>query len=158
MGRYFTALTVGAALVLGLTPGFVDRGTAQPTSGAAAYREVCAECHGAQLEGGAHAPALTGTGFLSVWGNRSAEDLFEYLRAEMPPGRARQLSDETYRLIAALLREPHPAVLAAAPGAGGIGVRPKSTTTLFGDRKSAQLTPVTVELLHQPPAADCVFR
>jgi alcohol dehydrogenase (cytochrome c) len=81
--------------------------------------------------------------------------LFEYLRSEMPPGRAGQLADETYRQLVTLLREDDPvSVLAAAPGSDGAGVRAGSTTTRFGERQPAQLTTVTDELLRDPPESD----
>ena len=57
------------------------------------YRETCARCHGPTLQGGVHAPTLTGTSFTSVWGSRSDDELFEYIRGEMPPGQGGMLRD-----------------------------------------------------------------
>jgi mono/diheme cytochrome c family protein len=47
----------------------------QAGRGQALYKERCAGCHGASLEGGA-GPALTGADFLRVW---SAQPLFEFV-------------------------------------------------------------------------------
>jgi alcohol dehydrogenase (cytochrome c) len=124
----------------------------QPSDGRAAYQQACAECHGPRLQGGAHGPALSGISFTSVWGERSADELFEYLRSEMPPGQAGSLGDAAYRRIVALILETDgrelPAASVFAPAAPGAG------TVRFGDREAAGLTPVTDAMLRQPPAAD----
>ena len=123
--------------------------------GAAAYQAACAECHGSQLEGSAHGPALTGTSFSSVWGTRSVAEMVEYLQAEMPPGREGQLGEETYLQIAALILssgEIDPAVLAAA--GFGAAAAPQTGTTRFRDSGATGLTTVTDELLSRPPAED----
>ena len=128
---------------------------AQQGPGAAAYQAQCAECHGSRLEGSAHGPALTGSTFDSVWGDRSAAELVEYLQAEMPPGQEGQLGEETYRGIAALLLssgEIDPAVLAAA--GFGAAAAPQTGTTRFRDSGAPALTAVTDDLLSRPPAAD----
>ncbi len=124
----------------------------QPADGRAVYQQACAECHGPRLQGGAHGPALSGLAFTSVWGERSADELFEYLRSEMPPGQAGSLGDAAYRSIVALILETDgrevPAASVFAPAAPGAG------TVRFGGREAAGLTPVTDAMLRQPPAAD----
>lgn len=113
MPRRLTAgLTVALAAAAALTPAAVG---AQQATGAGAFTEVqaalgrsvyagaCAECHGAGLEGGSHGPALTGVGFESRWGGRTAAELFEYTRREMPPGLGGSLSDAAYLGLAALV-------------------------------------------------------
>ena len=128
---------------------------AQQGPGAAAYQAQCAECHGSRLEGSAHGPALTGSTFSSVWGERSVAELVEYLQAEMPPGQEGQLGEETYRGIAALLMssgEIDPAILAAA--GFGAAAAPQTGTTRFRDSGAPALTTVTDDLLSRPPAAD----
>ena len=79
---------VGASLAVALAGSVkVAPASAQGVpEGQAVYRTSCASCHGARLQGGAHGPALTGVSFTSVWGDRSADELFTFVRAEMPPG------------------------------------------------------------------------
>ena len=143
-----------AALALTVAAGAAQQAAAQEGPAAAAYQAACAECHGPQLEGSAHGPALTGTSFDSVWGARSVDALAEYLQAEMPPGREGQLGAETYRQIAALIRSSgdlDPAVLAAI----GFGpAAPQTGTTRFRDAGAGGLAVVTEELLRRPPAED----
>ncbi|MEO2196107.1 MAG: PQQ-binding-like beta-propeller repeat protein [bacterium] len=124
-------------------------------AGQAAYQQSCAECHGSRLQGGAHGPALTGVGFSSVWGDRSAEALLEFVRREMPPGQ-RRLQDAVYPNIVAFVletggRASGEVIEAAAdvemPAPGG-------STTRYGDREATGLSRVTDAMLHQPPAAD----
>ena len=76
---------------------------AQAANGRTAYGRSCASCHGATLRGGVHGPGLTGPGFLSNWGSQTAAALYEYLRAEMPPGLGGSLPSGTYLSIVAYL-------------------------------------------------------
>ena len=126
----------------------------QPSNGRAVYRQACAECHGPRLQGGAHGPALSGLAFTSVWGERSPDELFEYLRTEMPPGQAGAIGDVAYRSIVALLLETNGRALPAAVDAAPATDEPGGRTVRFGDREAAGLTPVTDAMLQQPPAAD----
>ena len=100
----------------------------QPAAGQAAYEESCAECHGTRLQGGAHGPALSGVSFSSVWGERSADDLFEFVRAEMPPGQVGALGDDVYRSIVTLILEAdgsnETAATESAPAAAMLRCRP----------------------------------
>jgi len=118
------------------------------------YREACVQCHGPSLRGGAHAPALTGTSFTSVWGSRSDDELFEYLRLEMPPGQGRTLRDAEYREIVSLLRSSGDAAVPPPVAEDGVASIPGGLTTRFGDREATGLAPVTDALLRQPPAGD----
>ena len=80
-------LALGIAAPAGAQPAaggaFLD---AQAASGRTAYGGSCAACHGTTLRGGVHGPDLTGPSFLSNWGSQTAAALYEYVRAEMPPG------------------------------------------------------------------------
>jgi mono/diheme cytochrome c family protein len=58
---------------------------AQADRGAAAYKEVCSECHGNDLAGDGFAPALTGSEFMGNWNDLTVGDLFERIRVSMPP-------------------------------------------------------------------------
>ena len=153
------AIRTGVVATALLSLAFVGdaRVAAQPETGQTAYREACAECHGAGLQGGAHGPALSGVSFTSVWGSRSADDLFQYIRVEMPPGRSQSLSDAAYRRIVDLIlesdgRAANTEVESAATDAER--AEPVGRTTRFGDREAAGLTLVTDALLQDPPAAD----
>ena len=144
--------------LLGLTSGIVASAGAQPVAGQTVYQDACAECHGSRLQGGVHGPALTGASFSSVWGSRSADDLFEYIRREMPPGQGRDLSDAAYRNIVALILESNGPAAAAAvepsPAADAEAAEPGGRTIRFGGREATGLTAVTDALLRRPPAAD----
>lgn len=96
-----------AIVIVGLTFGSVIRAQSagisvwdgvftdeQAKRGEAAYRQECASCHGAELEGGDMTPPLVGGGFTSNWNDLTLGDLFERIRLTMPldsPGKlARQ--------------------------------------------------------------------
>lgn len=80
---------------------------AQAAAGRTAYREHCASCHGARLEGVDVTPSLVGTRFDYTWRGKSAEILSFHLR-RMPPesvAESGSLSDETYtNILAYILR------------------------------------------------------
>ena len=76
---------------------------AQAASGRTAYGRACASCHGTTLRGAVHGPDLTGPSFLSNWGSQTAAALYEYVRAEMPPGLGGSLPSGTYLSIVAYL-------------------------------------------------------
>ena len=155
----------------------------QAAGGQRAFAQACAGCHGAALRGGELAPELAGVGFMSVWGERTTRQLFDYTKRDMPPGQGGSLSDEAYLNIVALilqsngraagpraLRADSAVTIGAALAAAGAsppraararvseepeeaGV-PAGRTTRFGDRELTDVTPVTDVLLRQPPAAD----
>ncbi len=161
----------------------------QAASGRTAYGRSCASCHGASLRGAAHGPELTGRGFLTNWGSQTAAALYEYVRAEMPPGLGGSLPGGTYlNIVAYLLQENGHAAggraLTADAGAvigepgGEPGAVPAAGAPVAADASDAaaadeprdvdavpplrafvnrevpDLTPVTDELLRNPPAED----
>ena len=78
---------------------------AQAAGGRAVYEQACAECHLGDLRGSAHGSELAGVSFMSVWGARTAGELFEHTRSEMPPGAGGSLPDEAYlNLVAYILQ------------------------------------------------------
>ena len=180
------ALAVGIVAPVAAQPegggAFLD---AQAASGRTAYGRSCASCHGATLRGAAHGPELTGRGFLSNWGPQTAAELYQYVRAEMPPGLGGSLSNAAYlNIVAYLLREnghaAGPQALTADAGAivGEPGAVPAAGAPVAADasdaaaadepsdldavpdlrafvnRAVADFTPVTDELLRDPPAED----
>ncbi len=76
---------------------------AQAKKGAGGYAEQCASCHGDQLTGGEMAPPLAGGEFLSNWNGLSVGDLFERIRAGMPPANPGKLSREAKADIVAFM-------------------------------------------------------
>ena len=78
---------------------------AQADAGREAYARYCAACHGDTLQG-LTGPALRGNAFLGKWGQgaRTAGDLYTYIHANMPPGTADQIPDETHAALLAFIR------------------------------------------------------
>ena len=170
------AVPAGAGAPQGDRGGFTE---AQAEAGRSVYAGACAECHGAVFEGGSHGPALSGVGFTSRWGERTAAELFEYVRREMPPGLGGSLSDDAYLNVVALALEangraagdvrltadasitlgggpgPARATRAQAGAAGaGAGEDAAARTTRYGPPRALGPTPVTDALLQQPPPGD----
>ncbi|MFP6598573.1 MAG: PQQ-binding-like beta-propeller repeat protein [Candidatus Hydrogenedentota bacterium] len=79
----------------------------QTAAGRQAYREHCASCHGANLEGADVAPGLVGSRFDYTWRGKSVETLAFHVR-RMPPesvAESGSLSEEMYGdILAYILR------------------------------------------------------
>lgn len=73
----------------------------QADAGATDYAAYCAACHGAQMQGSALGPVLSGAGFMGRYGQQTPFDFFNYLKGSMPPAGSAEISDETYFNIAA---------------------------------------------------------
>jgi alcohol dehydrogenase (cytochrome c) len=67
--------------------------------GAQAYADNCATCHGANLQGGAGGPALSGEGFLNAWGGRNDGELLKFIKTSMPPSDPGGLGDASNAAI-----------------------------------------------------------
>src|ERR1700719_5236673 len=65
----------------------------QAEAGRTVYQARCSSCHAPDL-GGNEAPQLSGSNFMSSWGNRTARELVTYIQASMPPGNSGGLSEE----------------------------------------------------------------
>ena len=76
---------------------------AQVEAGAADYRQHCAVCHAAQLEGMAHFPPLRGAIFQRRWTERTLGELYTYVHDLMPLGAGGSLERDTYAAIVAYL-------------------------------------------------------
>ncbi|MFP6598119.1 MAG: c-type cytochrome, partial [Candidatus Hydrogenedentota bacterium] len=78
---------------------------AQADKGRQAYRDQCASCHGAKLEGIQMAPGLKGSRFDTMWRGKSVENLAYHVR-RMPPPPAEtsgKLGDKSYSNILAYI-------------------------------------------------------
>jgi mono/diheme cytochrome c family protein len=56
----------------------------QATRGEALYKEICAACHGDNLEGSGPMPPLAGADFLNNWKGKTLGDLYEKTQTTMP--------------------------------------------------------------------------
>ena len=185
IGLAATGLIVAGGLSggLGVAPGVVVEAAQQPAAdggftveqaaeGWTVYVRECGECHGPDLDG-MEGPALRGTEFLNSWAGQTTDELFTYMRDEMPPGLGGSLSDQVYlNLIAYLLDAngawPGDAPLTAdaavmigdaadvaeARRAARAGDAPRRLSTRFVNREAERLTPVTDALLQDPPPGD----
>jgi PQQ-dependent dehydrogenase (methanol/ethanol family) len=70
--------------------------SAQATHGQQEFETYCASCHGADLAGREHAPALAGDSFLQQWQAHSVGELFERISLTMPQRTPHSLSDHAY--------------------------------------------------------------
>ncbi|MBV57615.1 MAG: alcohol dehydrogenase [Gammaproteobacteria bacterium] len=77
--------------------------SSQTDAGAAAYATNCAACHGANLEGTALGPILSGQAFLLRWASQTPALLLGNIQANMPPGGSPGISAEDYLNIVAHL-------------------------------------------------------
>ena len=181
--------TAGAAMVLatctllclssvsGCTQAAATYTQDQANAGQTAYEQACAACHLSTLQGAFEAPALAGPNFLNRWGGNPVRELFQYMRASMPPT-GPPLGDDTYTHIIAFILQQNGfapgtrALLTSADtplGAGmrDLAVRPRSPD-LPGAPDAPRVTvpalswrgevpdyrPVTNEMLRNPPPGD----
>ena len=146
----------------------------QAASGWSVYGVQCGECHGPSLEGMVSAPPLSGVSFLSDWAGQTTDELFAYLRDEMPPGQAGSLSDQSYVELVAYLLESNGAVpgertltadaavmigdaadISEARRAERAGERLRRRSSRFVNQEVPhELTLVTDDMLADPPPGD----
>jgi quinoprotein glucose dehydrogenase len=80
--------------------------SAQAHRGEQVYERECASCHANSLRGSEGGTSLLGGAFLNKWNDRPLNELFDYIRASMPPTRPGKLSAKNYgRVLAYLLQE-----------------------------------------------------
>jgi polar amino acid transport system substrate-binding protein len=75
----------------------------QAEHGERIYGELCASCHGRNLDDGQFGPPLKGTSFESTWAGRSLGALGSFVRQRMPPGSEGRMTLEEYTDILAYL-------------------------------------------------------
>ena len=78
--------------------------SAQASAGSKAYSASCAQCHGAQLEGGA-GPALTGPNLrtLATKTKLTVGDMYGFISQQMPMNAPASLSKDQYAAILAYI-------------------------------------------------------
>jgi alcohol dehydrogenase (cytochrome c) len=176
------AATAGAAVFVSAQPSASVFTAEQAAAGRTAYETSCAGCHMPDLAGRNEAPPLAGGTFMAVWRTRTPRDLFDYMRATMPPN-APSLSDDQYLAIVAFILQSNGAAAGSQPltatasaqiasvatgqpsaPAAGAAAGPAPATrgvttlqgptglTVAGDVKN--YTPVTDEMLRNPDPGD----
>jgi PQQ-dependent dehydrogenase (methanol/ethanol family) len=126
----------GAAVPAGIATAAASttaREAAQPTSvagpgadvqeaGEEAYARHCAACHGVQMRGAGHAPALTGCGFAARWRGRSLDDLRSRIATTMPPGAFPPLNPATADRIVDYWLQMHGGASTSADSPGATSI------------------------------------
>ncbi|MEL7047046.1 MAG: PQQ-binding-like beta-propeller repeat protein, partial [Pseudomonadota bacterium] len=141
------------------------------------YQAHCATCHSASFRGSAHGSPLVGPAFVGKWASRPAQELFDYLRTNMPPGQAARLADEEHAALVALLvgvngdalsgsaLASSEVSLALAPASGDEGQEVEwsgsdvidqlaRSAGSFSNTEIESYRPVTSAMLADPPAGD----
>jgi alcohol dehydrogenase (cytochrome c) len=108
LGLVFAA-SATAALAQAQTPGFT---AAQAQRGKEFYSANCAMCHGEQVDDGQFAPPLKGEPHVAYWKGKTAEDLLNYMAANMPPTQPGGLGAQAYADVYAYILQS----AGAAPG------------------------------------------
>jgi mono/diheme cytochrome c family protein len=102
IGATLGFLVAGAAAA-GSSPPALYTG-AQAAVGSKAYDQSCAQCHGAQLEGGV-GPALTGPNLrtLAAKTKLTVGDLYDFMSQQMPMNAPASLTKQQYTAILAYI-------------------------------------------------------
>jgi len=152
MGGLNGAVWLASALIFGgsvATIAAVASGgsfTAQQIAeGKSVYEDNCAVCHQSTLKGSSHGPALVGAGFAAHWRGRSSDELFQFVKTMMPPGRAGELSDQEYLAASAYI------LAANGHGAGSAPLTTKTALPVIQDGRSGDATPVNIDALGNAP-------
>ena len=108
----------------------------QATAGRAAYQTNCASCHAPDLSG-REGPQLAGSNFIRQWGDKTAGELINFIRATMPPGAGGSLPDQTYINVAAFILDAN----SARPGAQALTTQSTVSIRSVATGQRASLTP-----------------
>ena len=120
----------------------------QAQAGRAAYQTNCASCHAPDLSG-REGPQLAGANFMTQWGDKTAAELINFMRATMPPGAGGSLSDQAYVDLAAFLFDAN----GARPGERPLGAESAvALRAVASGQRAAYLQPGAAPL----PAAQSV--
>jgi alcohol dehydrogenase (cytochrome c) len=145
----------------------------QADAGAQAYATNCTICHGANLQGSALGPILSGQSFLGQWGRQSPADFYNYIKANMPPGDNESVGDEDYiNIVAHVMRssgvaDTNPMLTAQSdyplasniPGAaaffgGQAGQQAEAPTGVIRAGTVENYSPITDAMLTNPAPGD----
>ncbi len=110
---------------------------AQATAGRAAYQTNCASCHAPDLSG-REGPQLAGANFIRQWGDKTAGELINFIRATMPPGAGGSLPDQTYTNVAAFILDAN----SARPGTQALTAQSTVSIRSVASGQRAALTTV----------------
>jgi alcohol dehydrogenase (cytochrome c) len=150
---------------------------AQAGKGRTAYANTCASCHGQGLSGSEFAGALNGSNFGRQWSGKTAEELFTYINTKMPPANPGMLGPEFNAQIVAYILQQNGVQAGDTELPSEIGALSQLILSQGAmARKSGpimplsplappmplvvlpnpleKITPVTDELLGNPPASD----
>jgi alcohol dehydrogenase (cytochrome c) len=138
---------------------------AQANRGKAVYDDSCGSCHGTNLDDGQFGPPLRGSAFKMHWSSQSANALFSYIAAKMPPAAPAGLSDRAYSDVEAYILRANgvPAgnsELAPARTQSDIAARTTNYDATYQSAMAARkkllagLTPVTDVMLQHPADGD----
>lgn len=142
----------------------------QANRGKSVYDDSCASCHGANLDDGQFGPPLRGSAFKSGWSGQSANALFSYIAAKMPPSFPGGLNDRAYADVEAYVLQANgipPGAAELAPAreqedAVAEVLRPRQTNhdalyesvTAARQKLLSDMTPVTDAMLQRPAEGD----
>jgi mono/diheme cytochrome c family protein len=103
-------------LVIAIAAGSMLSGqTLQQTeAGRTVYQARCSSCHAPDL-GGNEAPQLSGSNFMSSWGNRTARELITHIHVSMPPANQPSRCNRAPAFQQGLLPEEAPLDREASP-------------------------------------------
>lgn len=96
-----TALLLGTSV--GLAQDQAPFTSGQVEAGRSVFERSCASCHGENLLGFGHAPALSGEVFINSWGEQQVGNLVDYIHRNMPLGNEGSLSDEQSASVTAFI-------------------------------------------------------
>ena len=103
-GTLTAGLALGASIayqaVAQVTPAYTAQ---QSNQGKAAYESKCASCHGSSLDNGEFGPPLKGEDFLSRWGGKRVDELYNYISDRMPTNQPGSLTPDEYLNIVAYM-------------------------------------------------------
>jgi PQQ-dependent dehydrogenase (methanol/ethanol family) len=87
----------------------------QAEAGRALYQANCAACHRPDLGGLNEAPPLAGGNFMNTWRSLTTRELFNRIRATMPPAKPGSLGDDDCVNLVAYILQSNGAVAGAEP-------------------------------------------
>jgi len=154
---------------------------AQAAQGKTLFEQQCASCHGEELGGSSFGPGLKGDAFEVRWAGKSLADLYDYIRNNMPPASPGSIGNRDLAALLALVMQHNGVVAGGQPlpdnyesllavllpgnalseqarmrlGPGGpISPNARMPEWPTPPNPLENYTPVTDELLNDPPAGE----